>query len=120
MSNFFFHLERPKELQELSQCFNQMTEELAGTQLLRADFVRNFSHEFKTPIVSILGVAKLLKNQELEPAQSQEYLNMIIKESQRLSQLSAALAFGLPFSVFLFVVPLEALLDVHQNVRVFL
>ncbi len=91
MSNFFFHLEHPKEFQKLSQCFNQMTEELAGTQLLRADFVRNFSHEFKTPIVSILGVAKLLKNQELEPAQSQEYLDIIIEESQRLSQLSATI-----------------------------
>lgn len=91
MSNFFFHLEHPKESQKLSQCFNQMTEELAGTQLLRADFVRNFSHEFKTPIVSILGVAKLLKNQELEPAQSQEYLDIIIEESQRLSQLSATI-----------------------------
>lgn len=91
MSNFFFYLEHPKEFQELSQCFNQMTEELAGTQLLRADFVRNFSHEFKTPIVSILGVAKLLKNQELEPAQSQEYLDIIIEESQRLCQLSATI-----------------------------
>lgn len=34
-------------------------------------------------------------------------------------QAAAALTFGLPFSVFLFVVPLEALFDVHQNVRVF-
>ena len=36
-------------------------------------------------------MAKLLKNQELEPAQSQEYLDIIIEESQRLSQLSATI-----------------------------
>ena len=32
------HLEHPKEFQELSDCFNQMTEELAGTEMFRSDF----------------------------------------------------------------------------------
>lgn len=83
------HLEHPKEFQELSDCFNQMTEELAGTEMFRSDFINNFSHEFKTPIVSILGFARLLKGQELNTAQSQEYLDIIIEESRRLSELSA-------------------------------
>ena len=58
--NVKIHLEHPKEFQELSECFNQMTEELAGIEMFRSDFINNFSHEFKTPIVSILGFAKLL------------------------------------------------------------
>ena len=57
------HLEHPKEFQKLSECFNQMTEELAGIEMFRSDFINNFSHEFKTPIVSILGFAKLLRSQ---------------------------------------------------------
>lgn len=83
------HLERPKEFQELSECFNQMTEELARTELFRSDFINNFSHEFKTPIVSILGFAKLLKSQTLDERQSRQYLDIIIEESERLSELSA-------------------------------
>ncbi len=83
------HLEHPKEFQELSECFNQMTKELAGIEMFRSDFINNFSHEFKTPIVSILGFAKLLKSQKLDTCQSQEYLDIIIEESRRLSELSS-------------------------------
>lgn len=83
------HLEHPKEFQELSECFNQMTEELAGIEMFRSDFINNFSHEFKTPIVSILGFARLLKSQKPDTCQSQEYLDIIIEESKRLSELSA-------------------------------
>lgn len=83
------HLEHPKEFQQLSECFNQMTEALAGIEMFRSDFINNFSHEFKTPIVSILGFAKLLKSQVPDTGQSQEYLDIIIEESRRLSELSA-------------------------------
>ena len=82
------HLEHPKEFQELSDCFNQMTEELAGIEMFRSDFINNFSHEFKTPIVSILGFARLMKNQDPDTARRQEYLDIIIEEARRLSELS--------------------------------
>lgn len=83
------HLEHPREFQELSECFNQMTAELAGTEMFRSDFINNFSHEFKTPIVSILGFARLLRSQVPDGCQSREYLDIIIEESRRLSDLSA-------------------------------
>lgn len=82
------HLEHPKEFQQLSECFNQMTEALAGIEMFRSDFINNFSHEFKTPIVSILGFARLLKSQATDSRQDQEYLDIIIEESRRLSELS--------------------------------
>lgn len=69
------NLERPQEFRELSRCFNQMTEELAGMEILRSDFINNFSHEFKTPIVSILGFARLLKK-GISPAKSKIYLSL--------------------------------------------
>ncbi len=59
------HLEHPAEFREVSDCFNHMTEELSCTEMLRSDFINNFSHEFKTPIVSVLGFAKLLKSDQL-------------------------------------------------------
>lgn len=82
------YLEHPKELRELSRCFNQMTEELAGIEMLRSDFINNFSHEFKTPMVSILGFAKLLKKDDLTAEERAEYLDIIIEEAQRLTVLS--------------------------------
>lgn len=73
---------------ELSDSFNKMAEELGGTQLLRNDFINNFSHEFKTPIVSIAGFAKVLKRGNLSPEQQREYLDIIEAESMRLSYMA--------------------------------
>ena len=48
--------------QEITASFNTMAEELENTEMLRSDFINNFSHEFKTPIVSIAGFARLLSH----------------------------------------------------------
>jgi signal transduction histidine kinase len=76
------------ELEELSQSFNKMTQELSSIETLRSDFVNNFSHEFKTPIVSVRGFAKLLKENNLTDDERREYLDIIITESERLAALS--------------------------------
>lgn len=76
------------ELEELSESFNKMTQELGGIETMRSDFVNNFSHEFKTPIVSIRGFAKLLKDPGLDDTERQEYIDIIIQESERLANLS--------------------------------
>ncbi|WP_427127723.1 HAMP domain-containing sensor histidine kinase (plasmid) [Priestia megaterium] len=76
------------ELEELSHSFNKMTQELSSIETLRSDFINNFSHEFKTPIVSIRGFAKLLKENNLIEEEKKEYLDIIIKESERLAGLS--------------------------------
>lgn len=82
------HLEYPMELKHLSESFNSMASELENTTLLRNDFINNFSHEFKTPIVSIKGFAKLLKEDDISFEKKQEYLNIIIHEADRLATLS--------------------------------
>ena len=74
--------------QELSESFNAMAEELENTQMLRSDFINNFSHEFKTPIVSIAGFAKLLRRGNLTDAQKEEYLAIIEEESLRLAAMA--------------------------------
>jgi len=76
------------ELEELSQSFNKMTNELSSIETLRSDFINSFSHELKTPISSIRGFAKLLKDETISDKDKQEYLDIIITESQRLTLLS--------------------------------
>lgn len=78
-----------KVANELITDFNTMVDELNSNKLLRTDFISNFSHEFKTPIVSVNGFAKiLLENPDLPPEQKQEYLQIIVEQSERLSNLA--------------------------------
>ncbi|MBE6677407.1 MAG: HAMP domain-containing histidine kinase [Ruminococcaceae bacterium] len=78
------------ELQSLVSGFNGMVEELGNIQLLRTDFISNFSHEFKTPINSIKGFAnELLVDKNLNEAQKREYLQIIVDESERLADMAA-------------------------------
>jgi len=75
-------------IRELNQNFNHMASELASIEMLRTDFINNFSHEFKTPIVSISGFAKMLKRDNLTAEERAEYLDIIITESDRLTTLA--------------------------------
>lgn len=82
------NIKKPPEFQILSKNFNAMAKELAGIEVLRTDFINNFSHEFKTPIISIKGFAEILKDDDLSKEEKNEYLDIIIEESKRLSSLA--------------------------------
>ena len=73
---------------EMSASFNKLAEELENTEMLRSDFVNNFSHEFKTPIVSIAGLAKLVNKGQISAEQREKYLTAIEEESLRLAAMA--------------------------------
>ncbi len=75
-------------MKELGDAFNSLASELENTEMLRSDFVNNFSHEFKTPIVSIRGFARMLKRTDLTETQRQEYVDIIVEESTRLANMA--------------------------------
>lgn len=77
-----------REMGLLIQHFNDMASELEGVELLKSDFINYFSHEFKTPIISIRGFAKQLQNENLSEEKRQEYKEIIVRESERLVKLS--------------------------------
>ncbi len=68
--------------------FNELAKELEGVSILRADFVNNFLHEFKTPIVSIKGLLSLLKSKDLPKEKQIEYIEVIEEELSRLSLMT--------------------------------
>ena len=80
----------PSEMGELEDSFNEMVRELDGIELFRNDFINNFSHEFKTPIVSIRGFARELQREDLTEEQRREYAEIIAEESDRLARLSTS------------------------------
>lgn len=77
------------ELRELAESFNRMTRELAGTELLRSDFVENVSHEFKTPLSAMEGYAALLQRPGLGEEKRREYTQKILQNTRRLSTLTS-------------------------------
>lgn len=78
-----------EELRDMAHNFNRMTKELAGTELLRSDFVENVSHEFKTPLSAIEGYATLLQKPGLGGEKRTEYTGKILYNTRRLSTLTS-------------------------------
>ena len=79
------------ELSTLIHNFNQMTNELKNNEYFNKEFVRNFSHELKTPLSAIKGYADLIKDGTLTNEEQVEYANIISEESNRLSDLSKSM-----------------------------
>ena len=67
---------------------NQMARELNQMETLRQEFVSNVSHEIQSPLTSIRGFARALRDEALDPAARTHYLDIIETESVRLSKLS--------------------------------
>lgn len=80
---------KEKEYASLIKNFNRMAEELSGIETLRGDFISNVSHEFKTPLASIQGFAKLLQDETISDEERKEYTQIIISETSRLSKLTS-------------------------------
>lgn len=76
-------------LHKLVRSFNMMVDELSGIEMFRRDFINTFSHEFKTPIVSVRGFARQLRDASLSEEEKSECVDIIISESERLSSMSS-------------------------------
>ncbi len=90
-SDFNVNLEQTKwnYINEVIDDFNKMVQELNNVSMLHSDFISNFSHEFKTPIASVKGFAELLRDKpNISAEEKQEYLDIIIQECNRMSELS--------------------------------
>lgn len=73
---------------EIADSFNKMASQLENTEMLRGDFINNFSHEFKTPIVSIAGFAEILESTNLSEEERAQYISAIKEESRRLASMA--------------------------------
>lgn len=74
-------------LHEIITCVNQMAEELAGVETLRADFIANVSHEMKTPLAVIQNYGTLLQSPNLSDDKRLEYAHAVSDASHRLSDM---------------------------------
>ena len=104
------------EIADLLRNFNHMSEELGSIEMFRNDFINNFSHEFKTPIVSIRGFAKQLQNENLSAEKRKEYTDIIISESERLTNMSANILLLTQFENQQFITN-QAVYELDEQIR---
>jgi len=73
---------------QLVRSFNEMAAELGAMEKLRQEFISNVSHEIQSPLTSIGGFARALRNERLSAEERSHYLDIIETECMRLSKLS--------------------------------
>jgi Na+/proline symporter/signal transduction histidine kinase len=88
-------IEYSRQLEQKSRALEQATAELkaANEQLkeldrLKDEFLSTVTHELRTPLTSIRSFSEILHdNPDLEAARRDEFLGIIIRESERLTRL---------------------------------
>jgi signal transduction histidine kinase len=73
---------------QLVRSFNDMAAQLGAMEKMRQEFISNVSHEIQSPLTSISGFARALRNGRLSDEERAHYLDIVETESMRLSKLS--------------------------------
>ena len=76
-----------EKFNEIIDCFNRMTEELASVETLRTDFIANVSHEMKTPLSVMQNYGTLLQTPNLDEEKRMEYAKGVTDASRRLADM---------------------------------
>jgi len=80
--------EKQQELEEATRSLQAANERLQELDRLKDDFISTVTHELRTPLTSIRAFSEILHdNPELEQAERQRFLGLVIKESERLTRL---------------------------------
>ena len=88
------------DLAPLASTFNDMAdtinaniEELKSVERLRRELIANVSHDLRTPLAIMQGYVEtmLMKNDQLDASERQQFLNIVLSSSEKLSKLVAQL-----------------------------
>ena len=74
------------EIAELAQSFEEMREALEGKKYVES-YVRNLTHELKSPLSAIQGALELLREKDVPYEQQEKFIKNMQHESKRMRQL---------------------------------
>lgn len=75
------------EIGKLADTLNFMTSEIKKSNDLKNDFIASISHEIRTPLTAIRGWAETIHNNMSGTDANREGISIILKESERLTEL---------------------------------
>ncbi|MBF0288041.1 MAG: histidine kinase [SAR324 cluster bacterium] len=76
-----------QELEEKSEQLQKLTRELQEMDALKDEFISVIAHELRTPLTSIRAFSEILyDNLEIKVSKREQFLSLIIKESERLTR----------------------------------
>jgi Na+/proline symporter/nitrogen-specific signal transduction histidine kinase len=80
--------QKSNELELASNKLKAANARLTEFDHMKDDFISNVTHELRTPLTSIRAFSEILRDHpDLAPAQRSDYLDIVIKESERLTRL---------------------------------
>lgn len=79
------------ELGYLSATLNYMASELNNSEEYQRKFISNVSHDFRSPLTSIRGYLVAILDGTIPPELQEKYLNIVIRETERLNKLTEGL-----------------------------
>ncbi len=79
---------KSKELETATAELKAANERLTELDRLKDDFLSTVTHELRTPLTSIRSFSEILHDTpDLDPAERQHFLSIVIRESERLTRL---------------------------------
>ncbi len=80
---------REEYMTEIANKINLVAKELGSVPILKQDFIRTFSHEFKTPLSAIQGYSELLlKDKSLSEEDKEKCYQIILQQAEWLTNLA--------------------------------
>ena len=76
-----------KYINDIAGGFTNAIEQSLKSERLKTELITNVSHDIKTPLTSIINYVDLLKKEDINNAQIEQYIAILDKKSQRLKKL---------------------------------
>lgn len=77
------------EIGNLAKSLNHMASELNKLEEFRRQFIANISHDFRSPLTSIIGYVNAILDGTIPKSRQDKYLEIVVTESKRLSKLTS-------------------------------
>lgn len=104
------------EMGYLSASLNFMSSQLRDMEDYQKKFVANVSHDFRSPLTSIKGYVEAMADGTIPPEFQEKYLNIILFETERLTDLTRDLLELNEFDTKNLLLNKEVF-DIHEAIR---